>query len=45
MEQRVTTIEMLDEVSRDMRLDWPGKRRLLRPMAENFEQTPSQLGD
>lgn len=27
MEQQVTTLEMLDEVCQDMRLDWPGKRR------------------
>jgi len=26
MESRVATIEMLDEVSKDMRLDWPGRR-------------------
>lgn len=45
MEQRVTTPEMLDEVSRDMRLDWPGKRPLVRPLPETFEQAPSQLGD
>ena len=45
MEQRVTTIEMLDEISRDMRLDWPGKRRLQRPVSEAFGQAPSSLGD
>ena len=45
MEQRVTTLGMLDEVSRDMRLDWPGKRRLHRPVSETFGQAPSPLGD
>jgi general secretion pathway protein A len=27
MEQKTTTVEMLDEVSRDMRLEWPGSHR------------------
>jgi hypothetical protein len=26
MEGKVATLEMLDEVSRDMRLEWPGRR-------------------
>ncbi len=26
MEQKVTTLKMLDEVSHDLRLDWPGAR-------------------
>jgi general secretion pathway protein A len=29
MESKLATMEMLDEVSADMRLDWPGKRRHL----------------
>lgn len=43
METRVPTLEMLDEVSRDMRLEWPGRRtRGQRPRhaEESFEQTP-----
>lgn len=31
MEQRVATFDMLDEVCRDMRLDWPGSSRDRRP--------------
>jgi general secretion pathway protein A len=27
MEQKVATLQMLEEVSRDMRLEWPGMRR------------------
>jgi general secretion pathway protein A len=38
LETRVATIEMLDEISGDMRLEWPGKRRN-RP-TEIFEATP-----
>jgi general secretion pathway protein A len=35
MECKVATLEMLDEVSTDMRLDWPGRRRSPRsPLAE-----------
>ncbi len=30
MEQRTATMDMLDEVSRDMRLEWPGSNRELR---------------
>ena len=26
METKVATVEMLDEVSKDMRLEWPGRR-------------------
>jgi general secretion pathway protein A len=29
MESKTATVEMLDEVTADMRLDWPGKRRHL----------------
>jgi general secretion pathway protein A len=45
METRECTVEMLDEVSRDMRLDWPGARRP-RGMRQRFpgaslEESPS----
>lgn len=33
MEQKVATLEMLDEVSADMRLEWPGMRR--RPVLQD----------
>ncbi len=49
METKVATLEMLDEVSRDMRLDWPGKRvrgQRSRYAEESFEQAPfSTRGD
>lgn len=39
MEQKVCTTEMLDEICRDMRLEWPGSRRLRsRTSEENFER-------
>ena len=31
METKVCTVEMLDEVCQDMRLDWPGSRRACAP--------------
>jgi general secretion pathway protein A len=46
MEQRSTTIEMLDEVCRDLRLEWPGSNRDRRPRSrygmgeEQFPETP-----
>jgi general secretion pathway protein A len=43
METKVPTIEMLDEVSRDMRLEWAGRRtrgQRTRQAEESFEQTP-----
>lgn len=42
MERKVATLEMLEEVSRDMRLEWPGRRQRPRPTLseEPFEQTP-----
>ena len=41
LEQKVCNIDMLDEVCRDMRLEWPGGRRLRTRMAdESFERTP-----
>jgi hypothetical protein len=27
-ESKITTVEMLDEVCKDMRLEWPGSRRI-----------------
>lgn len=39
-ESRVCTLDMLDEVSKDMRLDWPGSRRTRsRVAAEQYEQS------
>lgn len=41
MEQKVCTMNMLDEVCKDMRLDWPGSRRSrARVPAESYERTP-----
>jgi general secretion pathway protein A len=45
LEQKVSTIEMLDEVCHDMRLEWPGRRpRTRRSIAqEPAESTPALL--
>ena len=45
METKVCTVEMLDEVCRDMRLEWPGSRRArVRAEAqESFERTPYKV--
>jgi len=44
METKVCTRDMLDEVCRDMRLEWPGSRRLRsRVEEENFERTPYKI--
>jgi len=41
-EKKVCTTEMLDEISRDLRLEWPGSRRVrFRVQDENFERAPS----
>ncbi len=43
METKLATIEMLDEVSKDMRLEWSGSRprgQRSRQAEESFEQTP-----
>ena len=41
MEQRVATVAMLDEVSRDMRLEWPGSTRDRRPRSRyEFGEEP-----
>ena len=40
-EKKVCTLDMLDEVCKDMRLEWPGSRRVRgRAPAEAFERTP-----
>ena len=40
LEQKVCTVEMLDEVCRDMRLEWPGSRRTRsRIDDESYERT------
>ncbi len=39
LEERVCTVDMLDEVCKDMRLDWPGSRRTRsRAAQESFER-------
>ncbi len=40
MESKTCTMEMLDEVCKDMRLEWPGSRRLRARIAaeESFER-------
>jgi type II secretory pathway predicted ATPase ExeA len=41
MESKTCNVEMLDEVCKDMRLDWPGSRRTrARAANESFERTP-----
>lgn len=43
MEVKVATVDMLDEVCKDMRLEWPGRRprgQRSRFADETFEQTP-----
>jgi general secretion pathway protein A len=41
METKVCTVEMLDEVCKDMRLEWPGSRRQRSRISdEQFERTP-----
>jgi general secretion pathway protein A len=40
LETKVCTVDMLDEVCRDMRLEWPGSRRRSRLNEESFERTP-----
>jgi general secretion pathway protein A len=40
LESKVCTVEMLDEVCKDMRLDWPGSRRIRgRVPDETYERT------
>jgi hypothetical protein len=44
MESRVATVDMLDEVSQDLRLEWPGRRargERTRYSLETYEETPS----
>jgi general secretion pathway protein A len=40
MESKLCTREMLKEVSKDMRLEWPGSRRRSRAVNESYERTP-----
>jgi len=40
LESRTCNVDMLDEVCKDMRLDWPGSRRRSRVAEESFERTP-----
>jgi len=42
-EQKSCTLEMLDEVSKDMRLEWPGSRRLRTRVAaeDGYEEEPT----
>jgi general secretion pathway protein A len=41
MENKVCSVDMLDEVCKDMRLDWPGSRRARgRVPSESYERTP-----
>jgi general secretion pathway protein A len=41
MESRTCSVDMLDEVCKDMRLEWPGSRRSRsRAGSETFERTP-----
>ena len=39
LESRVVTLEMLDEVCDDMRLEWPGRRRRMQSAPETLRQT------
>jgi general secretion pathway protein A len=39
LEQKVCTVEMLDEVAKDMRLEWPGKRARPRGGVGEYEPT------
>jgi general secretion pathway protein A len=39
VEQKQCTTSMLDEVCRDMRLEWPGSRRLARVANESFDRS------
>jgi general secretion pathway protein A len=44
LESRSCSVEMLDEVCKDMRLDWPGSRRRSRARQEEaMERTPYQV--
>jgi len=39
-ETKVCTVDMLDDVCKDLRLEWPGSRRRSRLNEESFERTP-----
>jgi general secretion pathway protein A len=38
MEQKTCDVSMLDEICRDMRLDWPGSRRTRSRVTDEFER-------
>jgi general secretion pathway protein A len=38
METKLCTVEMLDEVCKDLRLEWPGSRRRFRDREESYEK-------
>jgi hypothetical protein len=41
MESKVCTVDMLDEVCKDMRLEWPGSRRVRgRVPEESYDRNP-----
>jgi len=50
MEQRTATLDMLDEVCQDLRLEWPGSNRDRRPRSryglteEHFPEAPVSIG-
>jgi general secretion pathway protein A len=43
MERKTCDVTMLDDVCRDMRLDWQGSRRMRRQVEEDFEQAPYKI--
>lgn len=45
VETKVCTLEMLDEISKDMRLEWPGRRTPRQRGTSDFEPTPYIPGD
>ena len=45
VETKVCTLEMLDEISNDMRLEWPGRRTPRQRGQSDFEPTPYTPGD
>ncbi len=44
-ETKVCTLEMLEEISKDMRLEWPGRRTPRQRGTSDFEPTPYTPGD
>ncbi len=45
VETKVCTLEMLEEISKDMRLEWPGRRTPRQRGTSDFEPTPYTPGD